>query len=97
VNKSRSILWVRLVVVVALLAIVGWWAWQKITPRVLPEGFASGNGRIEAVEVDVDDPDVSRPLPRDLADLLDSVAIRIDPCTERPTPPPIFTPSISAT
>ena len=52
-NKSRSILWVRLIVVAALLAIVAWWAWQQITPRVLPDGFASGNGRIEAVEVDV--------------------------------------------
>lgn len=52
-NKSRSILWVRIVVVVALLAIAAWWAWQQFTPRTLPPGFASGNGRIEAVEIDI--------------------------------------------
>ena len=52
-NKSRSTLWMRLGVVLILSMIVAWWAWQQITPQVLPDGFASGNGRIEAVEVDV--------------------------------------------
>src|SRR5690606_25742648 len=27
--------------------------WQALKPNGLPEGFASGNGRIEAVEIDV--------------------------------------------
>lgn len=38
------------VLVVAVLAAL---AWQTFKPSGLPEGFASGNGRIEATEVDV--------------------------------------------
>jgi HlyD family secretion protein len=34
----------------ALLALAAWW---QLRPNGLPEGFASGNGRIEATEVDV--------------------------------------------
>lgn len=34
----------------ALLAVAAWW---QLRPNGLPEGFASGNGRIEATEVDV--------------------------------------------
>ncbi|ANJ66424.1 glycoside hydrolase family 43 [Halothiobacillus diazotrophicus] len=52
-SKSRSIWWVRSGVVAALVLIVGWWVWQKTSVETLPHGFASGNGRIEAVEVDV--------------------------------------------
>lgn len=53
INKSRSIWWVRAGVLIALTLIVAWWFWQKTTLRQLPDSFASGNGRIEAVEVDV--------------------------------------------
>jgi HlyD family secretion protein len=40
----------------ALLAIVaagGYYAWQQLTGSGLPAGIASGNGRIEAVEIDI--------------------------------------------
>ena len=40
-------------IILALVTIVSIWAWKQLTPRALPAGFASGNGRIEAVEVDV--------------------------------------------
>ena len=40
--------------VVALLAAgIGYLAWQRLRAGDLPEGLASGNGRIEAVEIDV--------------------------------------------
>lgn len=39
--------------VLALLAAGGYYAWQKSHNGALPEGLASGNGRIEAVEIDV--------------------------------------------
>ena len=42
---------------IALLAVVlgagGYFAWQKLGGDNLPSGFASGNGRIEAVEIDI--------------------------------------------
>jgi HlyD family secretion protein len=38
---------------VVLAAAVGLVAWQYLKPKGLPEGFASGNGRIEAVEIDI--------------------------------------------
>ena len=45
--------WVRTTLIVAACAIA-FLAWQLLKPKGLPEGFASGNGRIEATEVDVD-------------------------------------------
>ena len=45
--------WVRAALVAAACAIA-FVAWQLLKPKGLPEGFASGNGRIEATEVDVD-------------------------------------------
>jgi HlyD family secretion protein len=39
--------------VVACLAIGGYFLWQVMRPDGLPEGIAGGNGRIEAVEIDV--------------------------------------------
>lgn len=36
-----------------LLAAGGWYAWQALRPEALPPGLASGNGRIEAVEIDL--------------------------------------------
>ncbi|WPO42907.1 hypothetical protein [Tardiphaga sp. 42S5] len=42
---------------IALLAVIlgvgGYFAWQKLGGDNLPPGFASGNGRIEAVEIDI--------------------------------------------
>ncbi len=45
----------RLLVGLAVLvvAVAGYWAWRTLRPPELPPGFASGNGRIEAVEIDV--------------------------------------------
>jgi HlyD family secretion protein len=39
--------------VLVLLAGGGYYAWQKLEGGDLPVGFATGNGRIEAVEIDV--------------------------------------------
>lgn len=41
------------VVVAAIVVGLGAWAWWFVQPQGLPEGFAAGNGRIEAVEIDV--------------------------------------------
>lgn len=49
---SGSRKWVALVVVV-VLAFLGYYAWQEFRRDSLPEGIASGNGRIEATEIDV--------------------------------------------
>jgi HlyD family secretion protein len=38
---------------VAVLAAGGYYAWLWLKPQPLPDGFASGNGRIEATEIDV--------------------------------------------
>lgn len=40
-------------VVIATLAAAGFYAWQAMSSNDHPEGFASGNGRIEAIEIDV--------------------------------------------
>ncbi len=40
-------------VLAAVVAVGGYWIWQSINDRGLPDGFASGNGRIEAVEIDI--------------------------------------------
>lgn len=42
-----------LVVILALIAAGGYYAWQKLNSDGLPDGIASGNGRIEAVEIDI--------------------------------------------
>lgn len=42
-----------LVGLIVLLAGGGYFAWQKLTGTGLPAGIASGNGRIEAIEVDI--------------------------------------------
>lgn len=42
-----------LVGLIVLLAGGGYLAWQKLTGTGLPAGIASGNGRIEAIEVDI--------------------------------------------
>ncbi len=40
-------------VIIAALAAAGFYAWQAMNSNSHPEGFASGNGRIEAIEIDV--------------------------------------------
>jgi len=40
-------------VVIVLMVIGGWLLWQYLQTPELPEGFASGNGRIEATEYDI--------------------------------------------
>src|SRR5271165_138964 len=45
--------WLGFVVLLALAG-GGYFAWLKLRPPGLPEGFASGNGRIEATEIDID-------------------------------------------
>ena len=45
--------WLLRIAVVALVGVAAAAAWQFLQPRGLPDGFAGGNGRIEAVEIDV--------------------------------------------
>jgi HlyD family secretion protein len=45
--------WLLRIVIAAVIAGSGYLAWQALRPKALPEGFASGNGRIEATEIDV--------------------------------------------
>ena len=45
--------WVRGTLIVAV-GTIAFLAWELLKPKGLPEGFASGNGRIEATEVDID-------------------------------------------
>jgi HlyD family secretion protein len=42
-----------LAAVVLVLGLAGHYGWQKFGARNLPDGIASGNGRIEAVEIDI--------------------------------------------
>src|SRR5215468_9875796 len=48
-NRKR---WVAALIVVALAA-GAYFLWQKLESGSLPEGFASGNGRIEGTEIDI--------------------------------------------
>ena len=50
--KSNRKRWLIALLVVVLGA-SGYFAWQKLGGGSLPQGFASGNGRIEAVEIDI--------------------------------------------
>jgi len=50
--KTRKARFALLAAIVAL-AVVGFLAWKALQPEALPAGFASSNGRIEAVEIDV--------------------------------------------
>lgn len=51
--KQESKRWLSRVLVAAALVGVGLLVWQVSRPTGLGDGFASGNGRIEATEVDV--------------------------------------------
>ncbi|WP_456388286.1 HlyD family secretion protein [Profundibacter sp.] len=50
VNVKRGLIGLAAVGVAAL---AGWYVWQNRPTTELPEGFASGNGRIEATEIDI--------------------------------------------
>lgn len=45
--------WLPRIGVVLLVAGAGYLGWQWLRPPALPPGFASGNGRIEAVDIDI--------------------------------------------
>lgn len=45
--------WIGRGILLVALAAAGWFAWQSLQPKGLGDGFASGNGRIEATEIDV--------------------------------------------
>src|SRR5690349_18190963 len=45
--------WLPRIAAILLAAAAGYLAWQWLRPPSLPPGFASGNGRIEAVDIDI--------------------------------------------
>jgi HlyD family secretion protein len=45
--------WITGVLLMIAIGVGAWLIWQRLNPQGLPEGFASGNGRIEGTEVDV--------------------------------------------
>ncbi|MEL7557761.1 HlyD family secretion protein [Stutzerimonas chloritidismutans] len=49
--RTRAIL--KVLAAVAVIAVIGALLWSELRPSGLGEGFASGNGRIEATEIDV--------------------------------------------
>lgn len=52
-QQERKKVPVKWLIAAAVLAAVGIFAWQELRPRGLGDGFASGNGRIEATDIDV--------------------------------------------
>lgn len=57
--------WLFRIAVIVAIAFVAFIGWRLLKPKGLPEGIVSGNGRIEAVEVDV-----SAKSPGRIADIL---------------------------
>lgn len=45
--------WSVRLAVIAVLVVAAYFVWQSVRPDGLPEGFASSNGRIEAVSIDI--------------------------------------------
>jgi multidrug efflux pump subunit AcrA (membrane-fusion protein) len=45
--------WITGVLLMIAIGVGAWLIWQRLHPQGLPDGFASGNGRIEGTEVDV--------------------------------------------
>ncbi len=45
--------WLLRIGFIAVVAGLGFLAWHYVQPKTLGDGFASGNGRIEAVEIDI--------------------------------------------
>jgi HlyD family secretion protein len=50
-TQSRT--WLLRAAIVLVIGAAGYSTWQWLRPNPVPEGFASGNGRIEAIEIDV--------------------------------------------
>jgi len=50
---SRARIWLPRIAIGVLILAGAALAWQGLRPEPLAEGFASGNGRIEAVEIDI--------------------------------------------
>jgi multidrug efflux pump subunit AcrA (membrane-fusion protein) len=51
---SRTIrFWIIRGAILVMAVGIGFLAWQYLKPNRLPPGIASGNGRIEAVEIDI--------------------------------------------
>ena len=50
---AKSIRSWPLLIGIVVLAGVGYYAWRMLSDSGLPDGFASGNGRIEATEIDI--------------------------------------------
>ena len=50
ISNKRFLILVSMAIAIALLA---WGVWTKVRPTGLGEGFVSGNGRIEATEIDI--------------------------------------------
>ena len=51
-NVLRTVGWARGLTAAVVIGLVGWVLWY-IQPEGLTEGFAAGNGRVEAVEIDI--------------------------------------------
>lgn len=45
--------WIRYAIAAVVVLVLGVWIWMELRPTGLGEGFATGNGRIEATEIDV--------------------------------------------
>lgn len=52
-GKSGWKRWLGAGTVAAILRVGGVIAWRQLKPSSLPDGFAVGNGRIEATEIDI--------------------------------------------
>lgn len=50
---DRTRKWAIGVVVLAIAAGLGYFAWSKVGRNGLPAGFVASNGRVEAVEIDI--------------------------------------------
>ncbi len=51
--KIESRTWLLRIAIALVVAGGAYYAWQYFAPDGLPEGFASGNGRIQATEIDI--------------------------------------------
>jgi hypothetical protein len=53
ISKGKPRKKIAIIAIIVLAPGVTFLAWQSLKPKRLPEGFATGNGRSEAVEIDV--------------------------------------------
>ncbi|MEA2078407.1 MAG: biotin/lipoyl-binding protein, partial [Pseudomonadota bacterium] len=51
--NSHTGRWSSLIILLVIISIGGWFAWQYWQEVPLAAGFASGNGRIESTEIDI--------------------------------------------